>query len=331
MPKKETKKSGGNDAIVLVGIIAGALILPSILGKKDEGGGSAPMVLSLGGGDTPAFDLGGILGSLGSGEGQPITDLSGGLNDLFSGLGNLFGGGGLLGSGGGLDFSGLGGGSTQPVDTTNVFDVVTKALQEPANIIKTAGESIATSAMGVGGGINLAGSGLKEIAKSAAIGAGTYLGFKALQPVAPVVGRSIATTVQAVSKPAVKVATSLAGNISKALTSPVSKVLTGSVGGAVGTVLSVAGAGALGYGVGTALMKYTPLGEVTGKLSEKAASTSVGKSILYGTGLVQKPAELNVSKVESAFAKYGYTTADVQSWIKSGMSASAIQAKLRGG
>ncbi len=302
-----------NDALMIAGIVAGAIFLPSILGEKGESGSMPIVIGGFGEGDTPSLDLSGILGGLGGGD--TFADLTAGLNQLFGGLGTMFSG--LGGAGGGLGS----GGNNTPVPANNPLDILETAIKEPANIIEQTGKATAQAATGIGSGVQLAGSGLMEIAKSAAIGAGTYLGFKALQPVAPVVGKSIATGVRAVATPTTRVVGSLATNIGRALTSPVSKVFTGSVGGAIGSTLAVAGAGAAGYAAGS-LFNKTAAGqaliEKSGELGAKLGASNTG----IGNVLFPKAQVAPVSNdTRSNFEKrYGITLEQAQ-----GMSTAQLQ------
>jgi hypothetical protein len=299
-----------NDGIIIAGIVAGALFLPSILGNKSEGGGTGIVLGGMGGGDTPSLDLSGLLGGLGGGGG--VFDFSG-INDMFSDLGTMFSG---LGGGGNSPFTPS---PSTPSTPSNPFEYLLRVIQEPANIIAETGKATATAATGIGSGINLAGEGLMEIAKSAALGAGTYLGFKALQPVAPVVGKAVATGVRAVASPATRVAASVASNVGRALTSPVSRVFTGTVGGAIGSTLAVVGAGAAGYGVGT-LFNQTAAGkaliEKSGELGASFAKTSLGQK-LYGVAQVAPASQSTQSNFEK---RYGITLEQAQ-----GMSTAQLQ------
>lgn len=258
-----------NDALMIAAIVGGALFLPSILGKGEDGGMSFTFG-GFGGGDTPALDLSGILGGLPSGT-NFFGDFSAGLNDLFSGVGGAF--------------SSLGnaaenlnsGGNNTGLDINGLLDKLLGAIPNVPNTGTGGGGGLIPqipSAQTIGQNIGDIGGGLQEVAKAAIMGGGAYLGFKALQPVAPVVGRAVAGGVKAVASPATKVVGSVASNAAKFLTSPVSKAF-GSVGGALGSTVAVIGAGAAGYAAGS-WFNTTSAGqaliEKSGELGAKVAA-----------------------------------------------------------
>jgi hypothetical protein len=273
-----SKTKGPN--ILLIGLLAFLGYELVLKPSQESGGGETGFTNLLGGGGMPDMSglfqgIGNLLGNIGGQAGGGISDFLAGLG-LGGGLGGGEGGGGFnvndflagLGLGGGNGGGIFGGNGGQGV----AFDI--NRFLEGLGLGGGNGGG-GTGGGGEGGGeyppnmpntipniVNALGYSAGELAKSAAIGAGTYLGFKVLQPVAPVAGRAIATGVKAISTPAIKVATSVASNLASTLMKPVSAVPKVGVAGAVLT------AGAAGYGVGTLLMKYTPLGTVTGKAAE---------------------------------------------------------------
>ncbi len=338
---------GKNDGVIIAAVVAGFLFLPGILGGKESK--SSDSVLSgLTGGNVPSIDIGGLLGGLlgtlgmgggaAQGEQTPPIDIGGIISSLLGGLGGSQSGqGGLLDPSGILStvkgyidnlFGGLsgggGGGGGGATPTTDPLGVVATAITEPSRFVKALGESISTGAQGIGIGVNQAGEGAIELTKALAIGTASFLGFKALAPVAPVVGQTISNVGSAISPAIVKVASSIAGNTARALVTPITE-LTGV--GMLGAGAAVVAAGAAGYGLGTLLMETTPLGEVTEKFSEELAVNVVKNQGLTAKVLgweVAQVAPASESTMSNFEKKYGITLEEAQ-----GMTTAQLQALIK--
>lgn len=304
-----------NTALTIGAIVAGVIFLPALLAKEGE---KSPLGLNIFGAEMPEFpDLSGLFSGLG-GQ-QSSVDIP----SFLAGLGGTwFAGGaaensGKQGGGFGFDLSAFlanlgigvqGQGGATPDGQGSAPD---GGSRTPANMPNTIPNII--NSLGYSG---------NQLTNAALKGAGAYLGFKVLQPVAPVAGKALATGVRTVAAPVTRVAGSLATNVARVLTSPVSKVPV------LGTIGAVAAAGGAGYLAGSALMKYTPLGEITTKWSgERGAKMGEKESglgqFLFPKALVKM--DLAPSTISNFERKYGITMQQAK-----GMSTADLQAVLRG-
>lgn len=279
-----------DNGVLIAAIVAGAFLLT----RKDESGQPVFNLGGLTGGEAPSFGLdgSGIFENLGAGLGGMLNNLGLGLGTMIAGfqmpqidipqIPNLFP----------TPTPNGGAGQTPHVEPTSPNQSggnggfwQTPTVAPTGNVFTDLGNTISQTAM--------------SVAKAGLVGGATYLGAKALAPVVSTAGQGAATIIRA-GVPAAKsvvssggrVVTSLAGNAARALTSPVSKVVTGSVGGAVGTGLAVIGAGAAGYAAGS-WFNTTPAGqaliEKSGEAGAAFARTSIGQKV-FGV------AQVNTSK-----------------------------------
>lgn len=235
MTKKGTKK-GNNNWLIFGGIGLAALYIIS----KQRGESPAETIQNI----IPSGETGSSLTENLFGGTSPVLDFSG----MFEGL-NLGGGGGGLLGGGGLDLGGLGLGGDGNLGFPDLPDFD----------------------FGGGGGgfdnsiptiLGSVGDLARDLAGAGLTGAATYLGFKALSPVAPAVGRTLAGGVTNVGRAFGSVFRGSTGIIPSAgayLTTPVNAL---GVAGTLGAIPLVAGAAYGGYKVGEALVEHTPVGKI---------------------------------------------------------------------
>lgn len=263
---------GTNPLLIAVLVFAGYQLL-----KTSESTGEAGATTTIFGGGGGTGDLSGLF----QGIGDMLSGALGGISDMVSKA--TEGGGTGEGGGGQLDASGL------LSSLGNFFENFTGLVNLPGGNGGGGGTSEG-GGVGEGGGggsqsmpntipniLNALSGSVDSLSKGLLIGAGTYLGVKAVTPVLPAISGVMKSGVTAVGQPLFN----LAGTTTRSATmgiqtigtwlkSPVTKVpVLGTAG------LGVAAFGA-GYGLGS-LWNITPPGkwmiEKSGELGKKVAST----------------------------------------------------------
>lgn len=254
------KKGGGTNTVLVIGAIAGGAYLLS-----KSGGVSPSTFLNI----FPSGDSGGGLFGGGTfGEPFDMGGFMGGLRDIFSGIK-----GGQGGTTAPFDFNAFldalmgrqGGGTTPPTAPTSPEGGGYPPSQP--NTIPNILNALGYSAKSIGQGALMAG--------------GAVLGFRALAPVAPAVGRAIAQPLATGARGALNLAGRGLTGLGAYLTTPVTAL---GVTGTIAAIPLVAAAGYGGYKAGEALMR-TPVGESMLNLSGQAgaafARSSLGAKV-YG-------------------------------------------------
>jgi hypothetical protein len=165
--------------------------------------------------------------------------------------------------------------------------------------------------------MNAAGQLVPTLVKGAVTGAGIYYGSKVLTPALNAARPAIAQTARSgasfvsnTAKSALNTGSKGISGFFNALSKPVSSLPK------VGVVAAVAGAGALGYGVGTLFNKTSAGQALQSWSSQQGAKVGASNNII--SQALFPHATLNTSKTDASFAKLGLTTAQVQANIAAG-------------
>lgn len=298
------KKSSNNTLLLLGAVLGGAWLI------SKQNGGQNPLST--------------ILNIFPSGE---SGNANGGID-----LGGLLGGdngGGLFGNG--FDFGGLFDNFNNA--WSNLFNAQNSAWQSAFSGLGGGGNGGGTTTpptipSGNGGGgyppsmpntipniLNSLGFSAQSIGKGAIMLGGTYLGVKALSPVAPAIGQGIATGVRAVTPSLASGARTVVSGLGRAATgfagylgTPVTAL---GVTGTVAAIPLVAAAGYGGYKAGQ-WFNTTSAGksliEASGKAGASFSKTAVGQVFFPSAGVKQ-----NAVSGDKFFNKWGITQAQAAS------------------